>query len=79
MGLLLQRKRNKNGKKASVPVLQISLAGNVINRFESIKDAERYLGLKNSHISECCMGKRKTSNGFHWKYERGSDLSDCQC
>lgn len=52
---------------------------NHIDENPSNNNVERYLGLKNSHISECCMGKRKTSNGFHWKYERGSDLSDCQC
>lgn len=68
----------KNGKNASVPVLQISLAGKVINRFESIKDAERYLGIKTSHICDCCKGKRKTSNGFLWKYERSDDLSQYQ-
>lgn len=68
----------KNGKNASVPVLQISLDGNVINRFESIKDAERYLEIKNSHICDCCKGRRKTSNGFLWKYERSDDLSQYQ-
>lgn len=65
----------KNGKKVSIPVLQIDKTGNVINRFNSIKDAERNLGITNSHICECCKGKRKTSNGFVWKYERGNDLS----
>lgn len=68
----------KNGKVASIPVVQIDLSGNVLNKFESIRDAERYLGVKQSHICHCCKGQRKTSNGFVWKYERGNDLSQLQ-
>ena len=65
----------KNGKVVSIPVLQIDKYGNVINRFGSIKEATDSLGVKQSHISECCKGKRKTSYGFSWKYERSDDLS----
>ena len=65
----------KNGKVVSIPVLQIDKYGNVINRFGSIKEATDSLGVKQSHISECCKGKRKTSWGFSWKYERSDDLS----
>ena len=35
--------------------------------FESISEAERFLGSR-SHISAVCKGKRKTSNGYAWKY-----------
>ena len=66
----------KNGMKVCVSVLQIDKTGNIINRFNSIKEAERNLGISNSHISECCKGKRKTANGFVWRYERGNDLSE---
>lgn len=37
--------------------------------FDSLEDARKHLGLKsNSHISQCCKGKRKTAGGYHWKY-----------
>ena len=68
----------KNGMKVCTPVLQINSSGEIMNRFSSIKEAERYLRVKKSHICECCKGKRKTSNGFAWRYERNDDLSDCQ-
>lgn len=65
----------KNGKLASVSVIQIDLSGNILNKFDSIRDAEKYLGVKKSHICHCCKGHRKTANGFIWRYERGNDLS----
>lgn len=42
-----------------------------INRFESIIEATKNLGLNNdcgSHISAVCNGKRKTAYGYKWKY-----------
>lgn len=65
----------KNGKMACKPVLQYTLQGEFVRKHESIKMARLYLGVKNSHISECCKGKRKTSDGYMWKYERGDDIS----
>ena len=58
-----------------VPVGQYSLAGEFIARYNSAKEAIRKLSLSNEHISDCCKGKRKLSNGFIWEYERGNDLS----
>lgn len=34
--------------------------------YESVNDAMRKTN--NQHISEVCLGKRKTSNGLHWKF-----------
>lgn len=36
--------------------------------FESMGDAERKTGISNSHISQVCNGKLKTTGGYHWKY-----------
>lgn len=55
----------RNGK--SKPVNQYDLSGNFIKRWDSINLAEIYLGNK-THISECCLGKRKKSKGYVWKY-----------
>ena len=65
----------ENGKAAAKPVLQISRTGEIINRFDSIVEAQRALCVKRSHIVECCRGKRKSSNGYLWRYERSEDLS----
>lgn len=48
-------------------ILQLDLNGNVINKWESQKEAEKHLGFR-IHISEVCKGKRKTAGGFKWKY-----------
>lgn len=64
----------KNTKTAiiiavSKPVLQLDSNDNIINRFSSASEAERHLNGKGSHISCCCLGKRKTAYGYKWKYE----------
>lgn len=67
----------KNGKKASKPVMQIK-NNKIIAKFESAKEASLITKSNHSHICECCLGKRKSTNGFEWKYERGIDLSEYQ-
>lgn len=56
-------------ERFSKPVLQLDSNDNIINRFSSASEAERYLGGKGSHIGCCCLGKRKTAYGYRWKYE----------
>ena len=41
----------------------------ILKIFSSIKEAEDFLGISyRSHISEVCLGKRKTCHGYKWKY-----------
>ena len=41
----------------------------ILKIFSSIKEAEDYLGISyRSHISEVCNGKRKSCQGYVWKY-----------
>ena len=40
-----------------------------LNRiFGSTMEAERELGINQSHISACCRGKYKSSGGYTWRY-----------
>lgn len=55
--------------KLGTPVLQYDENGNFIKRYEYIAKANKELGIKKGHISECCRGKRKTANGFIWKFD----------
>lgn len=50
------------------PIEQLSLDGDVINKFDSIKDVERKLGFNNSNISKACRGKQHTAYGYKWRY-----------
>lgn len=36
--------------------------------FNSIREAAEYYGLKDTHISRVCKGKRNRTGGFRWKY-----------
>lgn len=67
----------RNGKAVSRPVLQI-MNGEVVNRFESAKQASVFTGISHSHICEAASGKAKTAGGFTWLHERRSDLSGFQ-
>lgn len=58
-----------NKEKLNKRVIQLDKKGNPIKVYESISVACKTLGISTtSHISECCRGKRKTANGYCWKY-----------
>ena len=52
----------------SKPILQFTLDGKLVRKWESAVDIKKELGFNNCHISSCCNGKRKTANGYIWKY-----------
>lgn len=57
-----------SNKKA---VDQYTKDGQYITTYSSAHDAARAIGKQNSnHISECCLGKRKTAGGYIWKYSK---------
>lgn len=51
-------------------VAQLDKDGNVIAVFNSAKEAAQSFGRpKDSHIGDCCKGRRKTCFGYGWRYE----------
>ncbi len=54
----------------SKPVLQFSLNGDFIKRWDGLGDVERSTGFNNANISKCIHGKSKHSYGFKWQYEK---------
>ncbi len=51
-------------------VLQYSLDGKFIARYNGVREACRLNGFRsNSGISQCCNGKLKSHKGFVWKYD----------
>lgn len=61
---------NHNWSSSKKMIDQFTKDNQYITTFNSAHDAARSLeGNKNSgHISECCLGKRKTAYGYIWKY-----------
>lgn len=57
------------------PVVKL-LDGTFVAWYPSVSAANRALGVKFSHISDCCRGKRKTYYGFAWEYSDKSFLKE---
>ena len=64
-------KGNKNSKYIA-DVLMYDEQGNLLNRFQSAREAARYLGneSKNVGINYCLNNKQKTAYGYIWKYDK---------
>ena len=61
-------------KKNSIPILQFAKDGTFVKEWPSAKEAERQLGIFQSHICHCLKGKRKSAGGFVWKYKNKKSL-----
>jgi hypothetical protein len=55
---------NKNTKKIGVAVCCLELN----KSFNSVTEAEKQTGVKNSNIIAVCKGNRQTAGKYHWKY-----------
>ena len=56
---------NDNRKKA---VIQYTLDGDEIARFNSVAEASKQCNLSKSTISRVCRGERKSGGGYSWNY-----------
>lgn len=64
-------KGNKNSKYVA-DVLMYDKQGNLLNRFQTAREAARYLGdeSKNVGINYCLNNKQKTAYGYVWRYDK---------
>lgn len=62
-------KQNNLHHCRSIEVGQYNLNNELIKIWENTQKASKYLGLSNSALNNCVLGKTKTSSGFIWKYE----------
>ena len=62
-GTRTKRAAEKRFKK----VIQLDLNDNVLNEFESMRQAERETGVLVGNISSCCNGKTKSAGGYKWR------------
>lgn len=49
-------------------VLMIGDNGEIVRRFDCVRDATRIGGFDNGSISRCCNGKSKSHRGFRWAF-----------
>lgn len=50
---------------------------NIINTFNSTREAGRDIGKPNIHISDACLGKRKSAYGYYWCFAEDYDKYLC--
>lgn len=62
---MIKRMTEVHGRR----VIQFSLKLEYINTFYTIREACKSTNSLDSKITLCCQNKRKTHNGFIWKYE----------
>jgi hypothetical protein len=55
--------------KGNKCVIQYSLTGKFIKKWDCVLIASHELQIGNSGIHHCASGKRKTYNGYIWRYE----------
>lgn len=67
--LINKRKTSKREIKQSAPVIQLSLEGDYIQEFYSIKNAGETTNISRQNINSVCKGKTKTAGGFKWIYK----------
>lgn len=50
------------------PIIQLSLNGEIIKKWEGLNSINKELGYSKGNISSCCNGKLNTAYGFKWQY-----------
>lgn len=69
------RRSKMNWKKGgehhlAKPIIMIDRNNNIVQKFKSIMDAERQIGIRNNCIVMCLKGKYKTAGGYVWIYDK---------
>jgi hypothetical protein len=63
-GTAMQRR----SEKIITPVIQFTLDGELIRKWDSMKDVENALGINRGNVSNACSGRCKSVGGSKWEY-----------
>lgn len=61
-------KIERQKKKLFKSILQFTLDGEFIKKWDSTAQVEKELGIKNNNICNCLKGRNKTAGGYIWHY-----------
>lgn len=56
-------------EKQSIPIIQLTMDGEFVQRHSSMQSASRSLGYDAGHICDVCNGNREYAYGYKWRYE----------
>lgn len=65
----LRKNGKRQGKINGKSIIQLSLGGQFIRKWESAREINRELGVDYRNISDACRGRIKTSIGYIWLFE----------
>lgn len=71
-GTCIKRRSEKKKK----PVIQMTLDGEFIARYNSVKEAAANINCRPSSITCACRGRLKKCQGFLWKFEKESAMEN---
>jgi group I intron endonuclease len=60
---------NIQKSKCKKSVIQLTINGEFVKEFESIKEASAHIGINANNLSRCLNGKTKTCKGYKWIYK----------
>ena len=63
------------GQKNGISVIKLDLDNNIIQTYNTIKDASNHNNTSSSGITNVCKGKQKTAGGFKWEYNKDKELA----
>lgn len=66
--------QERKAQKLNKPILQFDLNGNFIKEYESITQASKELNNSLNNISQCCLGKSRTSKGYIFKFKNDKEI-----
>lgn len=64
----IERRSGANSSRA-VAVEQYTIGGIFVSKYDTVTEARKVA--KSQHVSDVCLGKRKSAGGFVWKYVTG--------
>ena len=60
--------RKRQPYKHTRPIRQMFKNGETVKEWDCVNDIKHKLGYRDSHITDCCNGIRKSAYGFIWQY-----------
>ena len=70
------RKKMSDSSSKKRKIIQLNKDNEIIQVWNSIKEASVFLGLDSSAIIKCCKGKLKKVGGFKWKYYEEAEVNN---
>ena len=64
-----EREKHKKYQSKTKPVEQYDKQLNLLNIYDSIAEAAKQTNTNAANIQSVCIGRRKTANGYIWKYK----------